>query len=126
MVLAPWPSATATVALTAARATLRAAIGAADDLPDARVDQLGRTAAGTVERYAATAPQDVKDEGAIRLAGWLLGSPAGEQTIAAVGEIRFSNNRRSNPSRNALRLSGAMGILSPWHRPPALVLEDAG
>ena len=120
MALVPWPSSTATVTLEAARTQLRDAIGAGT-LSDARTDQLGRTAAAHVDRYAAGAPQEVKDEAAIRLAGWLHGSPKSDFMPTSVGPLDFT--WRPTVSRNALRQSGAMGLLAPWHRPRAMVLE---
>ena len=57
----------------------------------------------TITGYADDAPEDVKNEAAIRLVGYLLDAPV------------------VNPSRNvstpegAFRNSGAKGLLSPWH-----------
>ena len=118
--LAPWPTQTAAVALAAARDCLRNAIGAAG-LSAARIDALGGTAAAMVERYAPAAPQAVKNEAVIRLAGWLKSSPAGDLAPTGAGTLTFS--WRPGASRNALRNSGAMGLLSGWHRPRAMILE---
>ena len=120
-VLAPWPAQTAAVALAAARACLKAALGATG-LDDARLDALGATAAAMVERYAPGAPQPVKNEAVLRLCGWLKGSPAGDLAPTGAGTLTFS--WRPGASRNALRNSGAMGLLSGWHRPRAMILED--
>ena len=122
--LSPWPSATATVALTAARTCLRDALRATTtNLPDDRVDALGMTASAIVERYAATAPQPVKNEAVIRLAGWTKGATSSDIIPSSVGGVDFQ--WRPSVSRNALRSSGAMGLLSLWHRPRARVIEES-
>lgn len=121
-VLSPWPNTTATVALAAARTCLKAGINA-PNLSDERTDALGSTAAAIVERYASSAPQPVRNEGVIRLAGWLQVSAKGDIIPVRVGELAFS--WRPTIGRNALRQSGAMGLLSPWHRPRAMVLEES-
>ena len=117
--LSPWPSPTAIVALAAARDCLRAAIGST--AADERIDLLGSTAAAQVERYAPTAPQSVRNEAVIRLAGWMKSSPAGDLVPTEAGALSFS--WRPGASRNAMRNSGAMGLLAAWRRPRALVVD---
>ena len=118
-VLSPWP--TTPAALTAARACLKAALGSG--LADDRADAIGSTASSIVERYAPSAPQVVRNEATIRLAGWLQTSARGDIIPTAVGGITFT--WRPTIGRNALRQSGAMGLLSLWHKPRALVLEES-
>ena len=73
-----------------------------------------------VERFAPGAPQAIKNEGAIRLAGWLNQSPSGDLAPTGVGPI--SLEWRPSVARNALRNSGAIGLLAPWRRPRGLVV----
>ena len=114
--LVPWPG------TAEARTELKAGINA-PNLSDDRTDALGSTAAEIVERYASGAPQPVKNEAAIRLAGWLQVSAKGDIIPTGIGGITFS--WRPTIGRNALRQSGAMGLLSLWHRPRAMVLEES-
>ena len=115
--LSPWP--TTPAALNAARMCLRNAIGT-PGLSAERTDALGSTAAAIVERYAPAAPQAVKNEAVIRLAGWLRSSPPGDLVPTGAGGLEFTWRPAG---RNALRNSGAAGLLAPWHRPRAMVLE---
>lgn len=119
-VLSPWP--TTPAALAAARTCLRDAINASR-LTDERADALGSTAAAMIEAHARGAPQPVKNEAVIRVAGWLQVSAKGDIVPREVGGIGFS--WRPTIGRNALRQSGAMGLLAPWHKPRAMVLEES-
>lgn len=106
-VLSPWPSTPA--ALTAARACLSE--GLDGGITDDRVDALGAAAAALVERYAAGAPQSIKNEAVIRCAGYLADMPAASLTMSTVGPMTL----QLAPARqSALRHSGAMALLSPW------------
>ena len=58
------------------------------------VTRLLAAAAEIIEGYAVDAPDDVKNESAIRLVGYWLDRP---------------------PTPNAFSLSGAQGLLSSWH-----------
>ena len=73
-----------------------------------------------VERFAAVAPVEVKNEAIIRLAGWMNASPPGDLVPTGVGSIRFF--WKSDNDRTALRKSGAAGLLSPWRKPRGLVV----
>ena len=95
----------------AAVAELAAALGA----PTADAARLLPVASALVERYAATAPQAVKDEAVIRCAGALYESPAspfmqGED----IGPKSATYAPQPGGGWSALRRSGAMGLLSPW------------
>ena len=106
--LSPWPARTATASLAAAIRVLGEAIGEDDDTVTARV---GATASALVERYAPGAPDVVRDEAAIRVAGWLREAPSYGARSESEGEISTS----FSPSMtSALRASGAMAMLSPW------------
>ena len=70
-------------------------------LPVAQQSVITRLLATTqllVSNYAAAAPEHIRDEAIIRVAGFLYDSPA-------------ETTRGQNP----LRASGAQALLSPWH-----------
>ena len=107
MALSPWP--TSPMALANATATLKAVLGA--DLDDARVQALGAAAAALVERYAAAAPEAIKNEAVSRCAGWMSEQPAAAVRSEATGDISTSY---AATHVSALRHSGAMAMLSSW------------
>ena len=72
---------------------------------------LGAAAAALVERYAAGAPQPVKNEATIRAAGWMAQQPAAAVRSEAEGDI---STGYAATHLSALRHSGAMALLSPW------------
>lgn len=143
-VLSPWPAATAAAALAKARALLdRELGGTGDDFADvpapaadeaaavtdrrARrdlIDRLGGTAAAMIEAHAPGAPQPVRNEAAVRVAGWLKGARRDDLVSMSVGGSVVMQYRH-NPGRNALRLSGAAGLLQPWRKPAAAILEES-
>ena len=106
LVLAPWPSAAAAVAL--AEDAVAAALGISDE---AEARRLGETAAALVERYAPLAPQPIKNEAVIRTCGWLHGQPAAAVRSEGIGEV---STAYATTHISALRHSGAMALLSPW------------
>ena len=105
-IISPWP--TTPAALANARVCLAGAIGETDD---ATLDRLGSTAAALIERHAATAPQPIKNEAAIRCAGWLAQQPMAAVRSEGTGDIRTSF---APTHTSALRHSGAMALLSAW------------
>ena len=107
MALSPWP--TTPAALTAATAKLEASLGAG--LDDARVQALGSAAAALVERYAAGAPQAIKDEAVSRTAGYLAEQPAAALYSEQIGDVQ---QRHAATHVSALRHSGSMALLSSW------------
>lgn len=106
-----------TAALTVAE--LRAAIGAVKDT-DERLAALLEAASAMVERTAAGAPEAAKREATIRLAAWIRSSPPTELYALSAGGVDVAF--RPLASRNALRSSGAAGLLAPWRRPRGLVV----
>ncbi len=116
--LCPWP--TTPVATATAVACLKDALKAAV-ADDDRIASLGAAASALVERHAPGAPQAVKTEATIRVAGWMRTSAHGDLVPISIGEIHFQ--WRPTIGRNALRQSGAAGLLAPWHRPRATVIE---
>ena len=109
--LSPWPNATATASLEAARTCLREAI-AAPRASDDRIDALGSTAAALVEKYAPDAPQAIRNEATIRAAGWIHGRPRSGETGQEIEGIL--TRRWAAGHTSALRHSGAAALLSPW------------
>ena len=109
--LSPWPSATATVARTAARAALKAETGASDTTDD-ELDRVGAAASTVIERYAPSAPDSVRGEAMVRLCGYILNS-ARRQSVTGekIGDLsmEYSINHAA-----MFRHSGAQALLSPW------------
>ena len=104
--LSPWP--TADDEIVRARASLALQT---DQENDDRLEAVGATAAALVERYAANAPQAVKNEAVTRTAGYLMEQPMPAIRESSIGELSYA----IAPSHvSALRHSGAMALLSPW------------
>ena len=133
MALSPWPAPTAAVALLKAQNTLRRAFRGTEADPAATppivgvpaddvVDRLGGAAAALVEAFAPGASTATKDEAVIRCAAWMKSSPATELFAISAGGIDLAY--RPLASRNALRASGAAGILAPWRKPRVRVLKE--
>ena len=80
-----------------------------------------------LDRHAPGAPQEVRNEATIRIAGWLKGTPLDDTVLSEVraGAAAVIKQYRHNPSRNALRLSGAAGLLAPWRAPNAAIIQEA-
>lgn len=89
-------------------ATLRVDPDDADE--QSIVARILATGNALVEHYAGNAPTAIKDEAAIRIAGYLYDAPTASRTtmFAHVG-----------------RNSGAWGLLLPWRRPSALSTGEA-
>ena len=119
--LVPWP--TTPAAVTAATVRIKAVTGSA---ADAAVQSMGQTAAELVQRFAPDAPASVKDEAALRIAGWLYARrPRNSVQISTViritGDDRFSLAAfRTDP----LWASGARGLLHQWRARRALPIEE--
>ena len=108
MALSPWP--TSPAALRDATATLKASLGA--DLDDARVQALGCAAAALVERYAAGAPQAIKDEAVTRTGGL-------PRRAAGAGALLRTGGRRVEAPRHDARF----GLAPQWQHGVAQSLE---
>ena len=107
--LSPWP--TEVAAKSGAIARLREATGGRSKSDDA-TDALGMAASEMVEREAPGAPQPVKDEAVIRLAGyWAQSDFGGIESETSVGDQAVHYFK---PPASAFRYSGAKGMLSPW------------
>ena len=104
--LSPWPSTPA--ALTAARGCLGGAIGTDDE---ATLDRLGSVATALVEREAPGAPQAIRNEAVIRMAGYLLQSDFGGVRSEQVGEVSFEHSPNHGM---AFRHCGSRALLAPW------------
>ena len=77
-----------------------------------------RTAAQLVQRYAPSAPEEVRREAARRCADWLYhkNTVYAERSSrsGSVGSVGESRTAYAPYQFAALRHSGAMAILSPW------------
>ena len=107
--LSPWPGTPA--ALAAALACLRAA-GVAEESDD-RLGAIGAAASAVVDQYAPGAPQPLKNEAIIRIAGYLTEANFGAAQSEEIGplKIHYAANHA-----NAFRNSGAAMLLSRWRQ----------
>ena len=111
MALSPWPTVAGAERLIAL-ARLREAIAGRAGYSDDAASALGSAAAAMIEDFAPSAPQPVKDEAVIRLAGYWAGSDfGGVESDTSVGNAAASYFK---PPQSAFRYSGAMGMLSRW------------
>ena len=85
---------------------------------DREIERRLAVATALCDGFASGAPEDVSNEAALRLAGW-LGVQQGGLEVAA--EVRFI--KAPVTARNALRLSGAAALLAPWRVHRAGVCE---
>ncbi len=95
------------VAVTISAAVVAAATGT----DSATAERLLAVAMALVARYGADAPDEVENEAALRVAGYLFAQPKASIRAESVGSISadFAPSRQG-----ALRHSGAMSLLSPW------------
>ena len=70
-------------------------------------------AVALVEQYAPAAPTGVKDEGTIRVAGWLSQQPKASIRSESAGPLSISY---ATAEKSALSSSGAMGLLTHWKK----------
>ena len=89
-------------------------VSAGDQL--ALATRLLPVAAALVTRYAPTAPAEIREEAEIRIAMFYAESRGGSASTDEVKPLNLSA---------AFRLSGAAGILSPWHIRRALPIGEA-
>lgn len=97
--------------MAAAIAFLKLHVAGAALESDARAAMLGAAAAAMVEREAPGAPDAIKDESALRFAGYLAQSDFGTIREEAIGpkSVSYITGHGS-----AFRASGAQKLLSPW------------
>ena len=112
MALSPWPPATSAAARTAAIARLREAVAGRTLDSDDTASHLGEVASAMVEAYAPGAPQAVKDEAVVRVAGYLAGSDFGG--IVSETSVGSKQGEYVTNHANAWRNSGAGMLLSRW------------
>ena len=92
---------------------LRAALGA-DATLQGRIDSIHKAACTRTKLYARTAPTEILNEAILLFSAWLYQSGAQQRSVfPADGEGRPVNVSR------AFLLSGAQGLLAPWHTPRA-------
>ena len=113
--LSPWPDGANSVQ---AVQCLVDAVVKADAAKAARV---GPVAAAMVESYAPGAPQAVKNEAVVRLAGWILGTPAAAIRTGTAGPLSAGYDSKRAVG-GALRNSGAMGLLADFRTHGAVAL----
>lgn len=105
----PWPDSPADSSFTAAGA----ALNIADPLTTgkARIASVMGLLSAKIERFAPDAPLAAKRESARRYFGYLGGASTGEfESMETDGiKVEFSHDHS-----RAFRLSGAMGVLSPY------------
>ena len=124
VVLSPFPGLTMTTQRPAAISCLKASISGGSSLNDDRVASLGETASAVVERFAPDAPQAVRNEAVIRVAGWMHARrPNPLQSIALSSGMRMDFRERFF-APNAMTNSGARSLLMPWRVRRALPIED--
>ena len=115
--LSPWPT-DDLGALALATGALGQALGEANvgSLQfDTNLRRLGAAASALVERYAPGAPQAIRDEATIRVAGYLKEMPKAPIRSETVGPMTVDY---APSMTNAMRHSGALALLSPWEDPP--------
>ena len=110
VILTPPP--TSPGARTVALAVLGVAIGTEDDLTV--TERLLGVASALVEDYAPGAPQAVRNEAVIRVAGALQQSDFGGIASESLGDRTVSYFPQASGGWSPFRKSGAMGLLSPW------------
>ena len=109
--LSPWPTSDPARQLAIER--LKAAIQGRATESDDEAAALGAAAAARVEREAPAAPQSIKDECVIRVAGYWSQADFGtiqDETIGPLSRTYTMNHA------GAFRLCGAYGLLSPWKK----------
>ena len=77
----------------------------------ATAERLLPVAVALVDRYAPDAPEAVRDEAAIRCAGWLVDQPSAAVRSVTTGDL---STDYTPTMVSALRHSGAMGLLTFW------------
>ena len=121
--LSPFPGTTMTAQRPAATACIKASIAGGANLSDDRAAALGEAASALVERFAPDAPDAIKNEGVIRVAGWMFHREPKAAQGVTVGGIRLDFRERFF-APNALTNSGARSLLTPWRVRRALPVED--
>ena len=109
--LSPWPPTTMPTQRTNAIARLKAAIQGRAAESDEAACALGEMASARVEKEAPGAPQAVKDEATIRLAGYWASADFAVIRKETIGprDVEYVVNHAA-----AFRNCGAYGLLSPW------------
>ena len=127
VILSPWPSDTAPLAL--ATSTLKDAVepGASD----AKIQRLGAVAAALTERYAPKAPQEIRNESVTRFSGYQAESSSGGFGATRSDKLEVDGLGRDTQyvvnHAAMFRNCGAAGLLSPWRirRAGAIDSSDA-
>ncbi len=124
VILSPFPGPAMTAQRPAAVACIKASIAGGANLTDDRAAALGETASALVERFAPDAPQAIKNEAVIRIAGWTRArEPKPVQAVTLNSGFRMDFRERFF-APNAMTNSGARSLLMPWRVRRALPAED--
>ena len=126
--MTPWP--TSPVALATAVAGLRAALDEdenvsnpfVDDAIDTELKRLGSAVSARVEKYAASAPDSIRDEALIRACAWLRDT-VGAERYGNLNEIGIAPAPAA--SSNWFTASAARSLLSPWRQRRAGTIQEA-
>ena len=86
-------------------------------MPDVTATQATSAAESTVDRFAPDAPDAIKLVAVNRLARWYQSFPADGSTNVSFGDQ--SSGTMQAGAVDALRGSGAAGLLAPWRTPRA-------
>ena len=87
--------------------------------PPRDLSTVAATAAAVCDRYAPGAPAGVRADAAALLASILRQDP-GSRTLASGGDTVVYEPRQH---QNAMRVSGAAGLLAPWRVRRALPIQ---
>ena len=121
--LSPFPAPTSHAQRADAILCIKTSIAGGSSLTDDRAAALGETASELIERFAPDAPQAVRNEATIRVAGWIHAREPKPLQAIVVGGMRLDFRER-HYSPDAMRNSGARALLSPWRVRRALPAED--
>ena len=121
--LSPFPGSSMTTQRPAAVACIKTSIAGGAKLSNDRAAALGEAAAALVERFAPDAPDAIKNESVIRLAGWVNAREPKPIQGLTISGMRFDFRERFF-APNAMTNSGARSLLLPWRIRRALPVED--
>ena len=90
-------------------------------MPDVTATQATAAAEATVDRFAPDAPDAIKLVAVARLAGWYRSFPSDGSTSVSFGDQSTATMQAG--AVDALRGSGAAGLLAAWRRPRARAVK---
>ena len=87
--------------------------------------RLHAVATAVVERYAPGAPEELRDEGLLRVAGYLFADEPAAKVLRRLGLSGGDLDIEIRSPGSALRLSGAAALLSPYRVRRAIAVAEA-